>query len=109
MRFDLDGSGAVDTAYTWFNWTNLLAQPDISTASTTNALANLDGLVNIRLDGNGGNAAGTNIVLAFDEFRLGNTFFEVAPVPEPAIFGLAALGGFALLALRRRRQQAIIS
>lgn len=104
MRFDLGGDGAVDTAYTWFNWTNLLVQPNISTASTTNSSANLDGTVNIRIDANGGNAAGTNTVLAFDEFRLGNTFTEVAPVPEPAIFGLAAIGGLALLALRRRQQ-----
>lgn len=105
MRFDLEGTVANDTVYTWFNWTNLLAMPDISTASTTNTTANEDGINNIRLDANGGNTGGTNTVLAFDEFRLGTTFGDVAVVPEPAIFGLMAIGGgLTLLALRRRRQ-----
>jgi hypothetical protein len=103
MRFDLDGTGANDTIYTWFNWTNLSIMPTISTASTTNTTANEDGVVNIRIDANGGNAAGTNTVLAFDEFRLGATFGDVAPVPEPVTFGLAALGGLMFLALRRRK------
>ncbi len=37
-----------------------------------------------------------------DELRIGETFSDVAPVPEPAALGLLALGG--LLALNRRRK-----
>jgi len=86
MRIDLNGNSAVDTIYTWFNWTNLIVLPDIATASTTNNTANEDGWNNIRLDANGGNASGTNTVLAFDEFRLATTFSDVVPlaaVPQP--------------------------
>lgn len=86
LRLDLDGGSAADTVYTWFNWTNLTHQPAIATASTTNNTANEDGLNSIRLDANGGNASGTNTVLAFDEFRLGTMFSDVMPVaaaPQP--------------------------
>jgi len=79
MRIDTDGTVANDTVYTWFNWTNLASEPPISTAALTTTAANEDGLNNLRLDANGGNAAGTNTVLAFDEFRLGDTFADVTP------------------------------
>ncbi len=87
MRLDVDGNIATtDTAYIWLNWTNLSVMPSISQASLTNTAANLTGLNDIRLDANGGNASGTNTVLAFDEFRLGTTFADVTPlaaVPQP--------------------------
>lgn len=86
LRIDLNGSNTVDTIYTWFNWTNLTVEPVIATASTTNSTANEDGWNNIRLDANGGNASGTNTVLAFDEFRLGTAFSDVVPLaaaPQP--------------------------
>ncbi len=38
----------------------------------------------------------------FDEFRIGTTFADVTPVPEPASIGFLAVGGLALLARRRR-------
>ena len=79
IRLDLNGGPGYDTVYTWFNWTNLAVEPPISTADTTNNTANEDGLNNIRLDANGGNAVGTNTVLWFDEFRFGTTFADVAP------------------------------
>jgi hypothetical protein len=41
---------------------------------------------------------------SYDEFRLGNTFQDVAPVPEPETLWLLALGALALpFALKRRR------
>lgn len=79
VRFDLNGGPANDTVYTWFNWTNLAVEPPVWAADTTNNTANEDGLNNIRLDANGANAAGTNTVLWFDEFRFGTTFADVAP------------------------------
>jgi hypothetical protein len=86
LRIDLDGGSGADTIYTWFNWTNLTVEPSIATASTTNNTANEDGWNNIRFDANGGNAVGTNTVLAFDEFRLATSFGDVAPLaaaPQP--------------------------
>jgi hypothetical protein len=87
MRLDVDGNMATpDTTYVWLNWTNLTATPTISQASLTNTTANLTGLNDIRLDANGGNASGTNTVLAFDEFRVGTAFADVVPrasVPQP--------------------------
>lgn len=38
-----------------------------------------------------------------DELRFGDTFADVAPVPEPASMGLLAVGGLALLRRRRLR------
>jgi hypothetical protein len=78
-RIDLDGGSGADTVYTWFNWTNLNVEPPISAANTTNDTANEDGLNNLHLDANGGSATGTNTVLFFDEFRLGDTFADVTP------------------------------
>jgi hypothetical protein len=86
LRLVVDGSGAADTAWLWINWTNLTIEPPISLANATNTIANLTGLNNIRLDANNQNASGTNTVLRFDEFRLGDTFGEVTPlatVPQP--------------------------
>jgi len=90
VRMDLDGVSGTDTVYTWFNWTNLNVEPPISAAATTNNSVNEDGLNNIRLDANNGNATGTNTVLAFDEFRFGTTFADVTPhstnsTPAPVI------------------------
>jgi hypothetical protein len=87
MRLDVDGNTATpDTTYIWLNWTNLTVMPNISQATLTNTAANLTGLNDIRLDANGGSAAGTNTVLAFDEFRVGTTFADVTPlasIPQP--------------------------
>lgn len=40
---------------------------------------------------------------SFDEIRLGSTYADVAPVPEPSTFGLCALGAIAAYSRRRRR------
>lgn len=85
LRVDLDGGLGNDTVYTWFNWTNLSVEPTLATASTTNNTVNLDNWNNIRFDANGGNASGTNTVLAVDEFRLGNTYADVTPFSSGAV------------------------
>jgi hypothetical protein len=108
MELVLDTNMAtLDTVYTWFNWTNLLLQPDISTASMTNT-TQLTGINGLRMDANSSNGVGMNPLIDFDEFRLGNTYGDVAPVPEPTAIGLSAVGGglaLALLAKRRRNSR----
>jgi len=80
MRLEVDGSVAtLDPAYLWVNWTNLTVTPPLAAASGTNT-AQLTGVNNIRLDANNQNASGTNTVLRFDEFRLGTSFIDVAPL-----------------------------
>lgn len=85
LRIDLDGGAGLDTVYTWFNWTNLSVEPTLASASTTNNTANSDGWNNIRFDANGGNASGTNTVLAVDEFRLGSSFADVTPFASGSV------------------------
>ncbi|MGC3960944.1 MAG: immunoglobulin domain-containing protein [Verrucomicrobiota bacterium] len=85
LRIDLDGGPGNDTVYTWLNWTNLSVEPTLAAASTTNNTANNDGWNNIRFDANGGNATGTNTVLAVDEFRLGNSFADVTPFSSGSV------------------------
>jgi hypothetical protein len=72
-----------------------------SITATSNNLATVHmNLADIRIQTNN-IYSGT---VSFDEFRIGNTFADVAPIPEPssaaALAGLATLG---LAALRRRR------
>lgn len=39
----------------------------------------------------------------FDELRIGTSYADVTPVPEPATLGLFAIGGLGLIALRHRK------
>ncbi|TAK98152.1 MAG: hypothetical protein EPO07_12285 [Verrucomicrobia bacterium] len=82
MRLEVDGTAANDTIYLWLNWTNLTSEPPLAAANATNALANLTGINNIRLDANNAGTTGTftNAVLWFDEFRLGTVFSDVVPL-----------------------------
>lgn len=102
LRFDMNGTNS--TAHLWVNPAqNLLggADPDTSTAQAS--LLGLDAAaiefrnVAIYL------GSGTNQGSA-DEIRIGQTFADVTPIPEPgvfaALFGLAVVG----LAILRRRK-----
>ncbi|MCP5535016.1 MAG: PEP-CTERM sorting domain-containing protein [Akkermansiaceae bacterium] len=55
----------------------------------------------IRISGSGG-TGGTNTPNYIDEIRFGNSYAEVAPVPEPSSAALLGLAGLALI-LRRRK------
>lgn len=51
------------------------------------------------------NGGGSTPISAFDEFRVGDSFIAVTPVPEPVTTGLLAAAGLGLTgAVRRRRR-----
>jgi hypothetical protein len=74
-----DNTNTADTAYLWFNWTNLLVEPDISTAAIVENEINLSGVNTLRFQAGNANANGSNAVFQVDELRVGTTFGEVAP------------------------------
>jgi hypothetical protein len=102
LRLDFDNTTAADTIYAWFNPTIGGVDPSTSTAISTNNI-DASGINAIRFAVGNANASGTNAVMMVDEVRLGTTFADVTPVPEPMTFALAGLGGLMLLALRRRK------
>lgn len=92
-----------DTAYLWVNWTDLMSEPDISTATLTNTgFVNLDGVNNLRLQANGFSGALTNAFLLVDEIRVGTAFLDVA-VPEPSVLALLGLGALVFIQRLRRK------
>jgi hypothetical protein len=74
-----DGTAAADTAYVWFNWTNLLAEPDISTATIVQNEVNLSSVNTLRFQAGNLNSSGSNACFQVDELRVGTTFTDVAP------------------------------
>jgi hypothetical protein len=102
LRLDVNNTTAADTIYAWFNPVIGGLDPSTATAISTNVM-DFSGANAIRFAGGNLNASGTNSVFAVDEFRLGYTFSDVTPVPEPMTFALAAVGGLMLLALRRKK------
>jgi len=103
LRFDVDSSTATatDTVHVWFNPT-LAATPQDSDGGAITGI-DFTRINALRLNAGNVNNSATNALFAVDEIRLGTTFADVAPIPEPAAFGLATLGGLALLSLRRKR------
>lgn len=79
MKIVTDGATNNDAAYVWFNWTNLLVEPDPSTATLTNNEVNFSAVNTLRLQAGNANSSGSNAVFQADELRLGTTFADVAP------------------------------
>jgi len=79
MKIVTDGVTSNDAAYVWFNWTNLLAEPDLSTATLTNNEVNFSAVNILRLQAGNANASGSNAAFQADELRLGTTFADVTP------------------------------
>jgi len=100
-----------DSAYVWFNWPNLLSEPENSSAVLTDiGEVDLTRINQIRIHCNGSYTTGgilyTNALLWVDEIRIGTTFADVTPlVPEPSAIALSVLGGLGLLVWRLRRRQ----
>ena len=109
IELSVDNTTANDTYYAWFNldpslFANNANSPSIATADVSNSGADLSSVNAIRFQAGNANANGTNAFFTVDEFRMGDTFADVTPIPEPVATAFAALGGLALLALKRRRQ-----
>ena len=96
MQFNASTS-ANDTISLFVNPTPGLAAPDVPavTLSNTNLSNNITDLAFY---------AANNEAVSFDELRLGDTFADVSPVPEPGTWGALAVGAVALggTAVRQR-------
>lgn len=79
MKIVTDAATNNDTAYVWFNWTNLLVEPSPSTATLTNAEVNFSAVNIVRFQAGNANSSGSNAVFQADELRLGTTFADVTP------------------------------
>jgi len=105
MRIDTDATTGNDTSYLWVNWGNLTVAPTLASATLTNTgMVDLSGVNNIRIQANGFSGLLTNAVIQVDEFRVGQSFFDVSVVPEPSILALCGLGLLAALRLSRRKK-----
>jgi hypothetical protein len=75
-----DSAATPDTAFVWFNWTNLLAEPATNSAALAITDINLSSVNTLRLQAGNNNATiGTNASFQVDELRVGTTFADVTP------------------------------
>jgi hypothetical protein len=99
-RIDYHGNTTVnDDIHLWVNYDITQGRPDVSTAD-----ASLIGTRNLAFDRVGvragsGTADGPNAMAYFDEIRIGDSFRDVATIPEPAslMLGLLSMGCLALI------------
>ncbi len=94
LRLDL-AAGATDTLSVWLN-PALNAPLGIASASGTLNVDTND-ISGIRL------TAGNSVTGLFDEIRVGTSFADVSPIPEPATWALMAASLTALMVFGRRR------
>ena len=108
-----DNTTAADTAYVWFNWTNLNVEPAIATATLVQNEVNLTSVNTFRFQAGNANSTGSNAVFQVDELRVGTAFPDVTPngtnalppsitgqpqdllvnIGDPASFSTSASGG----------------
>jgi hypothetical protein len=96
VRFDF--AAGSDTLSLFVNPTPGAAEPAVASAIKTDL--DLGTFVGVSI------STGALATWSVDEIRLGTTFADVTPVPEPGTLGLVAAGGLALGWLRRRNQTA---
>jgi len=108
MKLTLDNvTTTADSLSLWINPTDLTTAPSGAPDLTlSTALQDLSGINTIRFTGNNTNATSAALggEAIYDELRIGNTFADVAPVPEPTAVALAIMGGTGVLAVIRRRK-----
>jgi hypothetical protein len=104
LRIDNIAGVGTDKAYLWVNPDLTLGEPDTGTAaaSITDELS----FNRIRLTVGGSQNSGATLAASglFDEVRIGDTFADVAPLPEPASVTALFLSLFYLLPLARSRR-----
>jgi hypothetical protein len=101
MEFTYNGGNGLDTEQLWVNPTLGNSGPlggDVTTGTVTGTL-DLSGYWFLR---GGSTAAGV-----VDELRIGDTYSDVVPVPEPSTLALSLIGGVMGLVVFRRRAKAL--
>jgi hypothetical protein len=103
-RIDFVGAGT-DKAYLWVNPDLSLGEPAIDTAAAT-ATDELT-FTRLRMTVGGSQNSGATLAAAglFDEIRIGDTFADVAPVPEPGSVVTALAIVCAAAGARRHRRR----
>ncbi len=74
-----DNGTTPDTVYCWFNWTNLLVEPNNASAVIVENEMNVSAVNVLRLQAGNQNANGSNALFQADELRVGTTFADVTP------------------------------
>ncbi len=96
-------TGGNETMDLWINpATSTLGGANLTNPQATSS-ANTNGAANqFRFTATGG-TTGNHFTGALDEVRFGDTYADVAPVPEPSSLALIGLGGLAFISRRRRQ------
>ena len=108
IRVDVDTSGAgADNIYFWTDPT-LGAEPTIVSAESSITGTNFwdaDEFSISRIRSGVINSGSTgDKTLNYDEFRLGTTFADVTPIPEPGVFALVLSSILGVIGIGRRRR-----
>ena len=93
---DIANSSGPDTLNLWVDPTAGVANPPATPTITDNLIGPIGDIYGI----------GTNdgpYSTSYDEIRIGTSYADVTPVPEPATLGLVAICGLGLLLLKRRK------
>jgi hypothetical protein len=101
MEFTYNGGGGLDTEQLWVDPTLGNSGPlgtDVTTGTVTGTL-DLSGYWFLRTSTSTGGY--------IDELRIGDTYSDVVPVPEPSTLALSLIGGFMGLVVFRRRANAL--
>ncbi len=93
---DIANSSGPDTLNLWVNPATGVTAPSGTPTITDNLIGPIGDISGIGTnDGSYSNS--------YDEIRIGTSYADVTPVPEPATLGLVAIGGLGLLLLKRRK------